>query len=83
MQSFINLELKYLESIVLLYFDVVHRFDDVLMIVQGGKTAYFGPANQAKTYFEEWGFEFIKGGNDADILMGEFLTCTYNPNLYH
>ncbi|KAJ3097193.1 hypothetical protein HK100_005414, partial [Physocladia obscura] len=48
--------------------EIFELFDDVLMICPGGFTAYFGPANGAKPYFEDLGFLF-NGTNNADTLM--------------
>ncbi|KAJ3097132.1 hypothetical protein HDU97_005134 [Phlyctochytrium planicorne] len=49
--------------------EIFERFDDVLLIAPGGKTAYFGPINNAKTYFESLGFFFDPDVNAADVLM--------------
>jgi ABC-type multidrug transport system ATPase subunit len=37
--------------------EIFRKFDDVLMIVPGGRTAFFGPTSEAKPYFESLGFE--------------------------
>ena len=39
------------------------------MIAPGGRTAYLGPTKTARKYFEDLGFTFPIGANDADILM--------------
>jgi len=49
--------------------EIFNKFDDVLMIAPGGRTAYLGPTADARAYFENLGFEFPTGSNDADILM--------------
>ncbi|KAJ3247171.1 hypothetical protein HDU78_004978 [Chytriomyces hyalinus] len=50
--------------------EIFNTFDDVLMIVPGGQTAYFGPVKQAQSYFENsLGFVFGKESNPADVLM--------------
>ena len=49
--------------------EIFRKFDHVLMIVPGGRTAYFGAAIQARFYFEKLGFDFSIGGNEADTLM--------------
>ncbi|KAJ3361847.1 hypothetical protein HDU91_003704, partial [Kappamyces sp. JEL0680] len=49
--------------------EIFNKFDDVLMIAPGGRTAYLGPSKRARSYFETMGYEFPKGSNDADILM--------------
>ncbi|KND05205.1 uncharacterized protein SPPG_00865 [Spizellomyces punctatus DAOM BR117] len=49
--------------------EIFERFDDLLMIAPGGLTAYLGPVNEAKTYFEAMGFQFAPTANTADVLM--------------
>ncbi|KAI8621604.1 P-loop containing nucleoside triphosphate hydrolase protein [Chytriomyces sp. MP71] len=50
--------------------EIFNTFDNVLMIVPGGRTAYFGPVKKAQTYFENsLGFAFPKEANPADVLM--------------
>ncbi|RKO90120.1 P-loop containing nucleoside triphosphate hydrolase protein [Blyttiomyces helicus] len=49
--------------------EIFEKFDDVLMIAPGGRTAYLGPAKAAKGYFQDLGFEFDVNYNAADILM--------------
>ncbi|KAJ3083024.1 hypothetical protein HDU99_000880, partial [Rhizoclosmatium hyalinum] len=50
--------------------EIFNTFDDVLMIVPGGKTAYFGPVKKAVLYFESFlGFQFDKASNPADVIM--------------
>ncbi|KAI9330528.1 hypothetical protein BDR26DRAFT_807373 [Obelidium mucronatum] len=50
--------------------EIFNTFDDVLMIIPGGKTAYFGPVKKAKSYFEDFlGFQFDKESNPADVMM--------------
>ena len=49
--------------------EIFEKFHDVLMIAPGGRTAYLGPTNEAKPYFEELGYEFDPYMNPADVLM--------------
>jgi hypothetical protein len=49
--------------------EIYRKFDDLLMIAPGGKTAFMGKASAAKPYFENLGFEFASGSNEADVLM--------------
>ncbi|KAJ3331205.1 hypothetical protein HDU76_003790 [Blyttiomyces sp. JEL0837] len=49
--------------------EIFDRFDDVLLIAPGGKTAYLGPVTKAQIYFEALGFHFEPDANRADILM--------------
>ncbi|KAJ3273175.1 hypothetical protein HDV01_004690 [Terramyces sp. JEL0728] len=49
--------------------EIFRRFDNVMMIVPGGRVAYFGPTNQAKRYFESIGYIFPADSNEADVLM--------------
>ncbi|KAJ3321188.1 hypothetical protein HDV06_004531 [Boothiomyces sp. JEL0866] len=45
------------------------RFDECLLIVPGGKTAYLGATANVKPYFLSLGFQFPLHINEADILM--------------
>ncbi|KAJ1551534.1 hypothetical protein HK405_014329, partial [Cladochytrium tenue] len=49
--------------------EVFTRFDDVLLVAPGGRTAYLGPVPLARTYFESMGFAFEDAANPADVLM--------------
>jgi ABC-type multidrug transport system ATPase subunit len=49
--------------------EIFKKFDDVLMIAPGGKTAYLGPTEGARPYFENLGYIFTDGSNEADVLM--------------
>jgi ABC-type multidrug transport system ATPase subunit len=49
--------------------EIFENFDDVLLIAPGGRTAYFGPINNVKPYFESLGFNFNSQLNLADELM--------------
>ncbi|KAJ3416979.1 hypothetical protein HDV05_007461 [Chytridiales sp. JEL 0842] len=49
--------------------EIFSQFDDVLILVPGGRTAYFGPVKQAKSYFESLGFVFKPSLNPADVIM--------------
>jgi ABC-type multidrug transport system ATPase subunit len=49
--------------------EIFKKFDDVLMIAPGGRTAYLGPTDGARAYFEKLGFIFPDGSNEADVLM--------------
>lgn len=49
--------------------EIFQRFDDVLLIAPGGRTAYLGSPMEARFYFENLGYNFPAGSNDADVLM--------------
>ncbi|KAL2918456.1 hypothetical protein HK105_201857 [Polyrhizophydium stewartii] len=49
--------------------EVFRKFDDVLMIAPGGRTAYLGSTVGARPYFERLGFVFDPLANEADVLM--------------
>ncbi|XXQ38737.1 ABC transporter domain-containing protein [Plasmodiophora brassicae] len=49
--------------------EIFERFDDVLLLAPGGRTAYFGPIARAKDYFTSLGFRFDSEANPADVLM--------------
>ncbi|KAJ3316756.1 hypothetical protein HDU76_001567, partial [Blyttiomyces sp. JEL0837] len=49
--------------------EIFDRFDDVLLIAPGGRTAYLGPVSNVKPYFESLGFLFPPDVNSADVLM--------------
>ncbi|KAI9328475.1 hypothetical protein DFJ73DRAFT_782572 [Zopfochytrium polystomum] len=49
--------------------EIFETFDDVLMIAPGGRTAYIGPVELARPYFERLGFRFKDASNPADVLM--------------
>ncbi|KAJ3061329.1 hypothetical protein HK102_009153, partial [Quaeritorhiza haematococci] len=50
-------------------FEIFKEFDDLLLIVPGGRTAYVGPTNEVVAYFENLGFVFDPRANPADVLM--------------
>ncbi|KAI8816706.1 uncharacterized protein EV422DRAFT_275965 [Fimicolochytrium jonesii] len=50
-------------------YEIFRAFDDIILLVPGGKTAYMGPSSEAQPYFEAMGFEFDKRCNPADLLM--------------
>ncbi|KAJ3085836.1 hypothetical protein HK102_013788 [Quaeritorhiza haematococci] len=50
-------------------FEIFKEFDDLLLIVPGGRTAYVGPTSDVVPYFENLGFVFDPRANPADILM--------------
>ena len=39
--------------------EIFEKFDDVLLIVPGGETAYFGPVERILEYFQELGYMVI------------------------
>jgi ABC-type multidrug transport system ATPase subunit len=49
--------------------EIFECFDDCLMLTPGGKIAYFASTKKAKRYFQELGFEFSSGSNEADVIM--------------
>ncbi|KAJ3341497.1 hypothetical protein HDU83_006587 [Entophlyctis luteolus] len=50
--------------------EIFNTFDDVLMLVPGGRTAYFGPVARARAYFEDFlGCTFDHDANPADVMM--------------
>ncbi|KAJ3365021.1 hypothetical protein HDU91_002368, partial [Kappamyces sp. JEL0680] len=49
--------------------EIFEIFDDLLLIIPGGRTAYLGPVAQVQSYFESLGFHFDARGNPADVLM--------------
>jgi ABC-type multidrug transport system ATPase subunit len=49
--------------------EIFREFDDVLMLTPNGKMAYFGMASMARVYYEELGFQFVDGSNEADVMM--------------
>jgi ABC-type multidrug transport system ATPase subunit len=49
--------------------EIFRKFDDVLMLVPGGRTAYSGPSQLAAHYFHSIGFAFEQGCNEADAMM--------------
>ncbi|KAL7748707.1 hypothetical protein RI367_005860 [Sorochytrium milnesiophthora] len=50
-------------------YEIFGAFEDVILLVPGGKVAYMGPALDAQPYFEALGFEFNGMANPADLLM--------------
>ena len=59
--------------------EIFEKFDNVLMIAPGGRTAYLGPSADAKAYFEGLGYLFPRGSNDADVLMDILSGHGNNP----
>ncbi|KAJ3101513.1 hypothetical protein HDU96_009963 [Phlyctochytrium bullatum] len=49
--------------------EIFEKFNDVVLIIPGGRVAYLGPVNQAQRYFETLGFEFDPEANLADVLI--------------
>ena len=49
--------------------EIFNQFDDILMLVPGGQTAYFGSLQNALSYFKCLGYDFQPGVNPADIYM--------------
>jgi ABC-type multidrug transport system ATPase subunit len=49
--------------------EIFKKFDEVLLLAPGGRTAYLGPTVGARPYFEQMGYEFPDGANEADVLM--------------
>ncbi|KAJ3344621.1 hypothetical protein HDU83_005006 [Entophlyctis luteolus] len=49
--------------------EIFRKFDDVILMVSGGRVAYTGPTGNAQTYFEALGYDFEDGVNPADRLM--------------
>ena len=49
--------------------EIFDIFDDLLLLVPGGQTAYFGKRDQAIRYFENLGYIFRLGSNPADVMM--------------
>ncbi|KAI9344655.1 P-loop containing nucleoside triphosphate hydrolase protein [Obelidium mucronatum] len=50
-------------------YEIFQQFNDLLMLVPGGKTAYIGPTCFVVEYFKELGYFFDALANPADILM--------------
>ncbi|KAJ3284823.1 hypothetical protein HDU79_007844 [Rhizoclosmatium sp. JEL0117] len=50
-------------------YEIFQQFNDILMLVPGGKTAYIGPTAHVVEYFKELGYTFDALANPADILM--------------
>ncbi|KAL7746683.1 hypothetical protein RI367_007962 [Sorochytrium milnesiophthora] len=50
-------------------YEIFCAFDDMILLVPGGKTAYIGPTAEAQAYFESLGYEFDPRANPADLLM--------------
>ncbi|KAJ3121092.1 hypothetical protein HK100_012521 [Physocladia obscura] len=49
--------------------EIFRKFDDVVLLVPGGRVAFMGPTDKAQPYFEALGFIFEDGANPADTLM--------------
>jgi hypothetical protein len=56
--------------------EIFDSFDDVLLLIPGGKTAYLGPVNQVVPYFEALGYVFPPQSNPADLIM-DILSSKY------
>ncbi|KAJ3135653.1 hypothetical protein HDU90_003728 [Geranomyces variabilis] len=73
----ISRTLKQITNLGLTVVSVIHQpryeifadFDDILLLVPGGRTAYHGPTYGARPYFESLGYEFPDRANEADVLM--------------
>nr|KAJ3420418.1 hypothetical protein HK105_005685 [Polyrhizophydium stewartii] len=63
--------------------EIFRKFDDVLMIAPGGRTAYLGPTHEAKPYFQALGYLFDEGSNEADTLMDILSGKGVNPTATH
>ncbi|TPX55433.1 hypothetical protein PhCBS80983_g05319 [Powellomyces hirtus] len=50
-------------------YEIFRSFDDIVLLVPGGQTAYIGPTEAAQAYFEDMGFQFDPRANAADLLM--------------
>ena len=53
--------------------DAVYNLADKVMIIDEGRMLYQGPANEAKRYFEDLGYECQPGQTTADFLTGVSL----------
>ncbi|KAJ3253942.1 hypothetical protein HK103_007611 [Boothiomyces macroporosus] len=49
--------------------EIFDKFDDILMIAPGGRTAYLGPVSGVQAYYQELGYVFDPQANPADVLM--------------
>ncbi|KAJ3347192.1 hypothetical protein HDU83_002312 [Entophlyctis luteolus] len=49
--------------------EIFRKFDDVILMVSGGRAAYIGPTDRAQSYFEALGYDFEHDVNPADRLM--------------
>lgn len=59
--------------------EIFRELDDVILLLPGGRTAYIGPCNEAKPYFESLGFEV---GVTVDCLiyfMRSSIRCKILP----
>ncbi|KAF8424902.1 ABC-2 type transporter-domain-containing protein [Tirmania nivea] len=52
----------------------IYREFDKVCLIDAGRQIYYGPASEARAYFEELGFEFTPGTTTSD-----FLTSVTNP----
>lgn len=52
----------------------IYKEFDKVCLIDSGRQIYYGPASEARAYFEELGFEFIPGTTTSD-----FLTSVTNP----
>ncbi|KAH9275263.1 hypothetical protein BASA83_002498 [Batrachochytrium salamandrivorans] len=59
--------------------EIFFKFDDVLMVAPGGRTAYLGPTTGVKGYFEALGYLFDAESNVADTLMDILSGKGVNP----
>lgn len=50
-------------------YEIFEMFEQLLLLGKGGKTAYLGPVNNVRQYFESMGFVFPPQVNVADYLM--------------
>jgi ABC-type multidrug transport system ATPase subunit len=60
--------------------EIFKKFDEVLLLAPGGRTAYLGPTIGARPYFERLGYAFPDGANEADVLMDILSGAGVNLN---
>ena len=66
--------------------EIFDKFDDIMLMVPGGRVAYYGPAKEAASYFKNLGFKFPEETSEADTLMdilSEKGVCTENYTVDH
>ncbi|KAJ3312242.1 hypothetical protein HDV04_003285 [Boothiomyces sp. JEL0838] len=63
--------------------EIYEKFDDILMIAPGGRTAYLGPVTSVQPYFENLGYVFDPRANPADVLMDILSGKGINPVKVH
>ena len=62
---------------------VMKMFDDVLLLGRNGRTIYFGPQSDIKTYFRSLGFGFPEDENPADVYLDIITRPKVPPNAPH